>query len=109
VTGRCSRLRSRGSECRRGTGSDTGTTIPAYVRPTSTLTHYEFLLRVTPEMFRGIAVHPYGVPVLSIGRPRHRERHSRLGEAAQGSQPRDGKWKEALAAVEGSRRKPPDR
>jgi hypothetical protein len=86
---------------------DTGTTVPAYVRPTSTPTHYEFLLRVTPEMFRGIAVHPYGVPVLSIGRA--------IANATRGSARRRKEAnarrevEETLAAVEASRRKPPDR
>ena len=86
---------------------DTGTTVPAYVRPTSTPTHYEFLLRVTPEMFRGIAVHPYGVPVLSIGRA--------IANATRGSARRRKEAnarrevEEALAAVEASRRKPSDR
>ena len=86
---------------------DTGTTIPAYVRPTYSPTHHEFLLGVTPELFRGAAVHPYGVPVLSVGRAvakatrgairRHKEAKARREVA------------EALAALEASRAKPPDR
>src|SRR5687767_14977719 len=43
---------------------DTGTTVPAYVRPTYSPTHHEFLLSVTPEQFRGATVHPVGVDVL---------------------------------------------
>ena len=46
---------------------DTGS-VPTYVRPTHTLTHHEFMLGVTPELFRGVSTHPYGVPVLSVGR-----------------------------------------
>ena len=85
---------------------DTGTTIPAYVRPTSSPTHHEFLLGVTPELFRGAAVHPYGVPVLSLGRA--------IAKATRGSLRRRKEAKarrevaEALAALEASRTKPPD-
>jgi hypothetical protein len=50
--------------------------VPTYVRPSYTLTHHEFMLGVTPEMFRGVAVHPYGVPVFSVGRA--------IGEAVRG-------------------------
>ena len=85
---------------------DTGTTVPAYVRPTVSPTHHEFLLGVTPELFRGAAVHPYGVPILSIGRAianatrgslrRRKEAHARREVAA------------ALAALEASRKKPLD-
>jgi hypothetical protein len=42
--------------------------VPTYVRPTYTLTHHEFMLSVTPEVFRGVSTHPYGVPVMSVGR-----------------------------------------
>jgi hypothetical protein len=34
------------------------TLVPAYVRPTRPLYHHEFLLQVTPELFRATAVHP---------------------------------------------------
>ena len=47
---------------------DDGTSVPAYVRPTYPPTHHEFMLAVTPELFRGVSTHPYGVPVLSIAR-----------------------------------------
>jgi hypothetical protein len=42
--------------------------VPTYVRPTYTLTHHEFMLSVTPEVFRGVSTHPYGVPAGSITR-----------------------------------------
>ena len=47
---------------------DDGTSVPTYVRPTYTLTHHEFMLSVTPELFRGASVHPCCIPVLSIYR-----------------------------------------
>jgi hypothetical protein len=82
---------------------DTGTAIPAYVRPTFSPTHHEFLLGVTPELFRGASVHPYGVPVLSLGRAiakatrgavrRHKDARARREVA------------EALAALEAARAK----
>ena len=85
---------------------DTGTSIPAYVRPTFSPTHHEFLLSVTPELFRGATVHPCCVPVLSIARAiakatrgavrRHKEAEARREVA------------EALAALEAARAKPPD-
>lgn len=42
--------------------------VPNYVRPTYTLTHHEFMLNVTPEMFRGVSTHPYGIPAMSVSR-----------------------------------------
>ena len=83
---------------------DDGTSIPDYIRPTLPPTHHEFLLSVTPEMFRGVAVHPYGVPVLSIGRAlakatRAARRRSREAHAREEVQ-------EALAAFEASIKKP---
>ena len=86
---------------------DTGTTIPAYVRPTFSPTHHEFLLGVTPELFRGVAVHPYGVPVLSVGRA--------IAKATRGAVRRHKEAKarrevaEALAALEAARAKAADR
>ena len=86
---------------------DTGTTVPAYVRPTYSPTHHEFLLGVTPELFRGAVAHPYGVPVLSVGRA--------IAKATRGALRRHKEAKarrevsEALAALEASRAKPPDR
>ena len=47
---------------------DDGTSIPDYIHPTFPPTHHEFMLMVTPEIFRAVSVHPYGVPILSIGR-----------------------------------------
>jgi hypothetical protein len=79
---------------------DTGTPVPNYVRPTHTVTHHEFMLAVTPELFRGVAVHPYGVPVFSVGRA--------VGNAARGPLKRRKEAKarkevaEALAAFEAS-------
>jgi len=86
---------------------DTGTTIPGYIRPTMPPTHHEFLMSVTPEVFRGATVHPVGVPVLSIVRaiadatrgPIRRHKEARARQEVQ----------EALAAFEASRTKPPDR
>jgi hypothetical protein len=84
---------------------DTGTSIPAYVRPTFSPTHHEFLLGVTPELFRGASVHPYGVPVLSVTRG--------IAKATRGAVRRHKEAKarrevaEALAALEAARAKPP--
>jgi hypothetical protein len=86
---------------------DTGTTVPAYVRPTYTPTHHEFLLGVTPELFRGAAVHPYGVPVLSIGRAIANAIRGPLRRRKEANARRE--VEEALAALEASRRKPPGR
>jgi hypothetical protein len=86
---------------------DTGTTVPAYVRPTSSPTHHEFLLGVTPEMFRGVAVHPYGVPVLSIGRAIANATRGALRRRQEANVRRE--VQEALAALEAARKKPPDR
>lgn len=86
---------------------DTGTTVPAYVRPTSSPTHHEFLLGVTPEMFRGVAVHPYGVPVLSIGRAIANATRGALRRRQEANARRE--VQEALAALEAARKKPPDR
>ena len=82
---------------------DTGTTVAAYVRPTFSPTHHEFLLGATPDMFRGASVHPVGVPVLTIARAiakatrgsirRHKEANARREVA------------EALAALEAARSK----
>jgi hypothetical protein len=86
---------------------DTGTTIPAYVRPTYSPTHHEFLLGVTPELFRGAAVHPYGVPVLSVTRA--------IAKATRGAVRRHKEAKarrevaDALAALEAASAKPADR
>ena len=86
---------------------DTGTSIPAYVRPTFSPTHHEFLLGVTPELFRGASVHPYGVPVLSVTRA--------IAKATRGAVRRHKEAKarrevgEALAALEAARAKPPDK
>jgi hypothetical protein len=86
---------------------DTGTSIPAYVRPTYSPTHHEFLLGVTPELFRGASVHPYGVPVLSVTRA--------IGKATRGAVRRHKEAKarrevaEALAALEAARAKAADK
>ena len=82
---------------------DTGTPVPNYVRPTYTLTHHEFMLAVTPELFRGVSVHPYGVPVFSVGRA--------IGNAARGPLRRRkeanarSEVAEALAAFEAATKK----
>jgi hypothetical protein len=39
--------------------------VPAYVKPTRGLYHHEFLAEVTPEIFRGVALHPC-CPVLPL-------------------------------------------
>lgn len=85
---------------------DTGTPIPAYVRPTYSPTHHEFLLGVTPELFRGAAVHPYGVPVLSLGRAIANATRGSLRRRKEANARRE--VAEALAALEASRKKPPD-
>jgi hypothetical protein len=86
---------------------DTGTTIPAYVRPTFPPTHHEFLLSVTPELFRGAVVHPVGVPVLSIGRAIANATRGPLRRRKEADARRE--VEEALAALEASRMKPPER
>lgn len=43
------------------------TTVAAYVRPTFPIYHHEFLMQVTPELFRSATVHPTGVPVIYLG------------------------------------------
>ena len=85
---------------------DTGTTIPAYIRPTYSPTHHEFLLGVTPELFRGAAVHPYGVPVLSLGRAIVNATRGSLRRRKEANARRE--VAEALAALEASRKRPPD-
>jgi hypothetical protein len=85
---------------------DTGTTVPGYVRPTSSPTHHEFLLGVTPELFRGAVVHPYGVPVLSIGRAIANATRGPLRRRKEANARREVQV--ALAALEASKRKPPD-
>jgi hypothetical protein len=40
--------------------------VPSYVRPSMPIDHYEFLLQVTPEAFRGVTLHPIGVPVVPL-------------------------------------------
>lgn len=82
---------------------DTGTTVPAYVRPTLTPTHHEFLLGVTPELFRGAAVHPYGLPVVSIGRAIANATRGQLRRRKEANARRE--VEEALAALEASRKK----
>jgi hypothetical protein len=34
--------------------------VPTYIRPFAPPYHYEFLKEVTPEVFRGATLHPYG-------------------------------------------------
>jgi len=82
---------------------DTGTTVPAYVRPTLTPTHHEFLLGVTPELFRGAAVHPYGLPVVSIARAIANATRGQLRRRKEANARRE--VEEALAALEVSRKK----
>ena len=82
---------------------DTGTTVPAYVRPTLAPTHHEFLLGVTPELFRGAAVHPYGVPVVTIGRAIANATRGQLRRRKEADARRE--VEEALAALEASRKK----
>lgn len=36
---------------------------PAHVRTRQPITHYEFLLKVTPENFRAATLHPVGISV----------------------------------------------
>ena len=81
---------------------DTGTTVPAYVRPTFTPTHHEFLLGVTPELFRGPAVHPYGVPVLSLGRAIANATRGPLRRRKEANARRE--VEEALAAFEAAKK-----
>jgi hypothetical protein len=40
--------------------------VPSYVRPSMTLHHHEFLMQVTPEAFRGVTLHPIGVPMVPL-------------------------------------------
>ena len=86
---------------------DTGTSIPAYVRPTYTATHHEFLLGATPELFRGAAVHPCCVPVLTIGRAIAKAARGPLRRHKEANARRE--VKEALAALEASRRTLPEK
>jgi hypothetical protein len=85
---------------------DDGTTIPAYVHPTYPPTHHEFLLSVTPEMFRGVSVHPYGVPVLSIGRAIAKATRGRIRRFKEARATRE--VQEALAAFAATTAKPED-
>jgi hypothetical protein len=86
---------------------DTGTTIPAYIRPTFPPTHHESLLSVTPELFRGAVVHPVGVPVLSIARAIANASRGPLRRRKEAHARRE--VEEALAALEASRMKAPGR
>ncbi len=86
---------------------DTGTTVPGYVRPTYSPTHHEFLLGVTPDLFRGAAVHPTGVPVLSIGRAIVKATRGAVRRRKEASARRE--VAEALAALEAARAKAPER
>ena len=40
--------------------------VPSYIRPSMPIDHYEFLLQVTPEAFRGVTLHPIGAPVVTL-------------------------------------------
>ena len=80
---------------------NTGTTVPAYIRPTYSPTHHEFLLGVTPEQFRGATVHPYGWPVLSIARAIAKATRGPLRRAKEAQARRE--VEAALAALEASR------
>jgi hypothetical protein len=40
--------------------------VPSYIRPSMSLYHHELLQRVTPEEFRGVTLHPVGVPTLTL-------------------------------------------
>jgi len=40
--------------------------VPSYIRPSTSVYHYEFLHEVTPEAFRGVTLHPIGVPVVPL-------------------------------------------
>lgn len=82
---------------------DDGTSIPDYIRPTYPPTHHEFMLMVTPEMFRGVAVHPYGVPVLSIARVASKAIRKQMRQAAQARARKE--VEEALAALAEERAK----
>jgi hypothetical protein len=76
---------------------DDGTTIPAYIHPTYTPTHHEFMLSVTPELFRGVSTHPYGVPVLSVSRAIAKAARARIRKSRQARARRE--VSEALAAL----------
>jgi hypothetical protein len=86
---------------------DDGTSIPDYVRPTYTPTHHEFMLSVTPELFRGVSTHPYGVPVLSIGRAITKAARGRIRQGKEARARRE--VEEALAALAAATAKPDDR
>ncbi len=86
---------------------DTGTPVGNYVRPTYTPTHHEFMLGVTPELFRGVAVHPYGVPVFSVGRAIVNAARGPLRRRKEAQARRE--VAEALAAFKASTGKAPDR
>jgi hypothetical protein len=86
---------------------DDGTSIPDYVRPTYTPTHHEFMLSVTPEMFRGVSTHPYGVPVLSIGRAIAKATRGRIRRLKEERARRE--VQEALAALAAATAKSDDR
>ena len=85
---------------------DSGTTIPAYIRPTVPPTHHEFLMAVTPEVFRAPVVHPVGVPVLSIGRAIASAIRAKQRERKEAAARRE--VEEALAAFKASTAKPPE-
>src|SRR6267142_6913857 len=40
--------------------------VPSYVRPSMPIYQYEFVRQVTPELFRGAALHPVGVPMVPL-------------------------------------------
>jgi hypothetical protein len=40
--------------------------VPSYIRPSMKLHHHEFLMQVTPEAFRGVTLHPIGVPMVPL-------------------------------------------
>src|SRR5262245_38810554 len=85
---------------------DTGTSIPGYIRPTFPLPQHEFLMAVTPEVFRASVVHPVGVPVLSIARATAKATHGPLRRRREAQARQE--VAEALAAFVASTRTPPD-
>ena len=40
--------------------------VPSYIRPSMPIYQYEFLQKVTPELFRGATLHPVGVPMVPL-------------------------------------------
>jgi hypothetical protein len=83
---------------------DDGTSIPDYIHPTLPPTHHEFMLMVTPEIFRGVSVHPYGVPVLSIGRVITKAARVQIRQVKEARARRE--VEEALAALAAATAKP---